>query len=179
MRQALGALVGIASMFIGGSAKFGRRVCRADPGRQRVASASYSPCAAALRYWPRHHERAAAMKNVTRACMTGAWLAALAATAIAQRVPEPPKHAASQTTAPTNATARTLDDGRANLESERPVGTAVDQIAVPLKRGEHKPTVLKPGKPGKSVNGVDDDAARCQAERTKTARDACLGFIKS
>jgi len=95
--------------------------------------------------------------------------------AFAQLPPATPTRAASsarETTAPTSPTTRLLQDARPSSDKGRE-NLATPQVAIPLRRTAPKPVALKPGKPERRKGGVDETAARCQAERASEVLAKC------
>jgi hypothetical protein len=69
----------------------------------------------------------------------------------------------------------TQRDRAAMPDETRPVGKTVPQLSIPLGKGEPIPATVGVPKNGKrhSSGGVDDSAARCDAEADDAARALC------
>jgi hypothetical protein len=94
--------------------------------------------------------------------------------AISAEVPPPVLPAASGASAAgAPVTAPRVPQPPKPMDDPRPENAVIPQINVPLKRGEEKPALVKPGAQTKVSGGVDDTAARCLA--TSPARRAECG----
>ncbi len=95
--------------------------------------------------------------------------------ASAPRITVAPSAPAPAKPAPRAMSPATQRDSAAMPDETRPEGKTVPQLSIPLGKGAPtKPTVGVP-KSGKSrtSGGVDDSAARCNAEADDTARALC------
>ena len=94
---------------------------------------------------------------------------------LAQQQAPPSAEAASSVrrdTAPTSPTTQLIQDARSSRKDGRE-DVATPQMAVPLGRTAQKPVALKPGRPEQPKGGVDETAARCQAEKASGPHAKC------
>jgi len=95
--------------------------------------------------------------------------------ASAARVTVAPSAPAPAKPPPRAMSPATQRDSAAMPDETRPEGKPVPQLSIPLGRGEPTKTTVGVSKTGKSRTGggVDDSAARCNAEADDTARALC------
>jgi hypothetical protein len=97
-----------------------------------------------------------------------------AVTAVSAELPPVPVHPASAAAPPDAAAARPRAPQPPKTESTPgPENAVIPQVGVPLKRGERKPELLRPGAQDKVGGSVDDRTARCLA--TSSTRRADCG----